>query len=308
MSVATEHFYSHSHTDHAGVVGFWKEIPARILTGLGVAALGLYLALAPAAESLWPLLLGTVLLVGAALLTGLRFLRSAHAEPTPFLQGARDWFLRQAPKDVSSCGCDHQTVAATLESAVYADEPQVVIDDLKARIGNAGRKRAESAYMIGRQHMRLGDFGEAREWLRKARRNGRHFSTFDELVEQNLSLCNAQLLAEGDALYAVDDYHGARERYARLSQGLEFSEGQGLAVFLRSACVYCQLRDYERARPAVLHALKSEQQTDDALALLDLLQQLSDPDRAGMEMREARERIENRLRGCVALIMGHLRR
>lgn len=308
MSVATEHFYSHSRTEHAGVVGVWAEIPARIPAGLGVAALGLYLALAPATESLWPLLFGAVLLVGAALLTGLRFLRTARSDQTPSLQGACARFLGRASKELSSCGYEHKTVAATLEPVIHAGEPQVVIDDLKARIGHAGKKRAESAYVIGRQYMRLGDYGEAREWLRKARRNGRRFSNLDELAEQHLGVCNAQLLAEGDALYAVDDYHGARERYARLSQGLGFGEGQGLAVFLRSACVYCELRDYERARLAVLHALKSDQETDDALALLDLLQQLSNPANAGMEMREAREGIEHRLAGRVALIMGHLRR
>lgn len=196
---------------------------------------------------------------------------------------------------VESNGYEHQAAAAALESRILAGEPQLVIEELRAGIGNAGKKCAEHAYVIGRQYMRLGHYGEAREWLRSAGQKSKSFTILDEMAKSHLGVCNARLLAEGDDFFAAGDYQSARERYARLSHGLGDREEKGLATFLRSACVYCMLREYEPARQALLQALKLDQGTDHALTLLDLLQSLPKPENAGTQPLDSRVQIEERL-------------
>ena len=91
------------------------------------------------------------------------------------------------------------------------------------------------------------------------------------------ALFSLALLGEGDEAFARGDFQGARERYARVSLGLESRELRRFALFLRSACVYCALEDYGDARQAVLQALQLDENRDDGLALLELLRQASGP-------------------------------
>lgn len=305
MSVATEHFYSQTQAGQVGVVRIEKGRSAWIRAGLGAVALGLYLVFAATAESMWPVLLGPFFLVGTASLMGLRPLWRADAKENSAPEAGRFGILGRVLKRGYFSGDEHQTAAMALESRIRAGEPQDVIDELTAGIENAGKKCAENAYVIGRQYMRLGQYATARGWLRTAGQKSTHFSILDELVETHLGVCNAQLLAEGDAFFASRDYQSARERYARLSHGIGDREGQGLAIFLRSACVYCMLRDYEPARQAVLQTLKSDQEIDDALDLHDLLHSLLQAESEGV--RDAMEQIEVRLVNQVADVMGNLR-
>lgn len=195
---------------------------------------------------------------------------------------------------------------ASLESEIAADEPASVIEALEAQIGKKGKDHARTAYVIGRQYMRLGQFDEAREWLRRAQRQSGKLSFLHQSIAAHVSTCSIQLIAEGDSCFADGDYHGARERYARISQGLARSEQGRLALFLRSACVYCKLCDYEEAAQAVLQALKSDEQTDRALALLHLLRKLSSQRDDATETIEARERLEDQLAGQVTGLMTSL--
>ncbi len=199
-----------------------------------------------------------------------------------------------------------RTEVASLESEIASGEPASVIAELEAQTGKRRKVQARTAYVIGRQYMRLGQFDSAREWLRGARRHCGKPSFLRESIESHLGACSMQLLAEGDSSFADGDYHKARERYARISQGLARSEEWRLALFLRSACVYCQLCDYEQAGQAILQALKSGEDTDRALALLDLLQKLSRSPDGGPNTIYAREQLEEQLAGQVADLMASL--
>lgn len=57
-----------------------------------------------------------------------------------------------------------------LESAIASDDPRGIVEVLTTAFERRGKFRAQSAFTIGRQHMRLGRYADAREWLEKARR------------------------------------------------------------------------------------------------------------------------------------------
>lgn len=305
MSVATEHFYSQAHPNDTISSPAGKGLSAWITVGLGVVALCSLLA--ATTESLWPLMLGPLFLAGAARLMGLRSPWYAESGDSISNRQRRFGGLAWISKKVESDGYERRAAAAALESGILAGEPRLVIEELTAGIGDSGKKFAEHAYVIGRQYMRLGHYGEAREWLRSAGKKSRSFSVLDELAETHLGVCNVRLLAEGDDFFSVGDYQSARERYARLSHGLGDREEEGLATFLRSACVYCMLREYEPARQALLQALKLDRGTDDALTLLDLLQLLQKPANGGMPPVDSRRRIEERLERRAKAVMDRLR-
>jgi len=305
MSVASEHFYSQAHPHDVISSRASKGLSAWISVGLG--AVALCLLLAATLESPWPILLGPFLLVGVARLMRLRSPWSAESGDSVTKQRSRFGGLMGISKKVGFNRYERQAAAAALESRILAGEPQRVIKELRSGIGNAGKKCAEHAYVIGRQYMRLGHFGEAREWLRSAGQKCKTFSVLDQMAESHLGVCNARLLAEGDAFFAAGDYQSARERYARLSHGLGDREGKGLATFLRSACVYCMLREYEPARQALLQALNLDQGTDDALTLLGLLQSLPKPKNVRARLLDPRVQIEERLARRSKDVMAGLR-
>lgn len=305
MSVATEHFYSQAQTNHVIGSRASKGLSAWIL--LGLVAVALCLLLAASTGSLWSLLFGPFFLAGAARLMGLRSPWPAESGDSVSRGQSHFGGLLRLSKKVESDGYEYQAAVEALESRILAGEPQLVVEELSAGIGNAGKKCAEHAYVIGRQYMRLGHYGEAREWLRSAGQKSKSFSILDELAETHLGVCNARLLAEGDDFFATGDYQRARERYARLSHGLGDREEKGLTTFLRSACVYCMLREYESARQSLLQALKLDQGTDDALTLLDLLQSLPKSGNVGTQPFGPGVQIEERLAGRAKDVMGRLR-
>lgn len=195
----------------------------------------------------------------------------------------------------------------SLEAEILAIEPARAIDELVSEAGSKGKKQSETAFLIGRHYMRLGRFEEARDWLQKAERQSSARSDLCEAVRSNLSACNVQLLAEGDACFAAGDFHGARERYARLTQGLSAMETGRLAVFLRSACVYSMLAHYEDANQALLHALQSAEETDQALGLLDILQRIINLKDDDAQPADEMSRTKSRLASHVAGVMDSLR-
>lgn len=305
MSVASEHFYSRAHPHDVIGIRATKGLSAWISVGFGAAALCLLLV--ATLESLWPILLGPFLLVGAARLMGLRYPWSVESGDSVTKQQSRFGGLLGISKKVEFNVYERQAAAAALESRILAGEPQRVIKELRSGIGNAGKKCAEHAYVIGRQYMRLGHYADARDWLRSAGQKCKTFSVLDQMAESHVRVCNARLLAEGDDFFAAGDFQSARERYARLSHGLGDCQGKGLATFLRSACVYCLLREYEPARQALLQALNLDQRTDDALTLLVLLQSLPKSKNVGAQPLELRVQIEERLARRSKDIMADLR-
>jgi len=195
---------------------------------------------------------------------------------------------------------------AVLESALGKGDPQALIGALKRYFGKAGKGHLQCACVIGRQYMKLGRYSDAREWLNKARRCDRKMLLYGNRIEELINTCNDSLLAEGDALFMAGNYHGAREHYALLSHDLADREKKRFALFLRSACVYCKLKDYRDADQAVLQALRFDQETDKSLALIQLLHKLQDGGAEGRRAEDSPERIRQSIDEYISGLMERL--
>ena len=76
--------------------------------------------------------------------------------------------------------------------------------------------------------------------------------------------------------FKAGDFHLANERFALAAHGLSTEVSNQFSYFLRAACVYCKLEEYENASQAILQALHHHQETDAALELNNLLSQVKD--------------------------------
>ncbi|MCU7815880.1 MAG: HEAT repeat domain-containing protein [Candidatus Thiodiazotropha sp. (ex Rostrolucina anterorostrata)] len=132
---------------------------------------------------------------------------------------------------------------------------------------------AQSAYIIGRHYMRLGNYVDAREWLTKAEFRNRKSNLYGNRIKYWIKKCNTRLLEEADTSFKSADYHQAKEHYAVLDHGLIEAEKKICAVYLRSSCIYCMLKDYRNADQSLLQALEHGHATDLALTLVPLLQE-----------------------------------
>lgn len=138
---------------------------------------------------------------------------------------------------------------------------------------------AQSAYIIGRHYMRLGNYLDARKWLSKAEFRNRKSNLYGDRIIYWIKKCNTRLLEEADTSFKSADYYQAKEHYAVLDHGIKEAEKKNCAVYLRSSCSYCMLKDYQNADQSLLQALEHGHATDLALTLVPLLQeaqQLSD--------------------------------
>ena len=74
--------------------------------------------------------------------------------------------------------------------------------------------------------------------------------------------------------FKAGDFHLANERFALAAHGLRPEVSNRFAYYLRAACVYCKLEEYGNASQAVLQALHHDQETDTALELNNLVNNL----------------------------------
>lgn len=153
------------------------------------------------------------------------------------------------------------------------DHPKL-IELLIENFEKRGTKYVQTAYVIGRAYMRQGHYADAKEWFRIAELRNRHTPFYGNRIRGLIVDCEQRLFAKGDDLFKSGRYHEAKERYSAASHGLSEEESTRHAVFLRLACMYCRLGDYEDADQAVLQALKYGQETDLSLELNKLLQQV----------------------------------
>ena len=107
--------------------------------------------------------------------------------------------------------------------------------------------------------------------------------------------CNRHLFAEGDLAFKVGDYHVANERFALASRGLSREANNRYAYFLRAACVYCRLEEYEHASQALLQALHNQQEMDTALEMNKLVNKLSNSLREDPQATEEQEGLSKEL-------------
>lgn len=149
-----------------------------------------------------------------------------------------------------------------------------IIDILTTNFEQGKVKYAQSAYIIGRHYMRLGCNVDARTWLMKAEFRNQKLNLYGNRIKYWIRVCNTRLLKEADDAFRAADYQRARELYAFLEGDLSDVDRQRCAVYLRSACVYCKLKDFQNADQSLLQALNHNHETDLALPLASVLQEI----------------------------------
>ncbi len=199
----------------------------------------------------------------------------------------------EALREMSGHYSKHAKLIADLEGAAEQRDFPRIIEIVTANFEQDDKKYVQSAYIIGRHYMRLERYADAQDWLAKAEFRNQKFNLYGNRIKRWLQVCNTRLLDEADDMFKAANYQVARERYAALSHGLSDADRRRWAVYLRSACVYCKLRDYRDADQALLHALDHQHATDLALTLAPLLQEiLGRGEKTGTALTEQAEQLE----------------
>ena len=176
-------------------------------------------------------------------------------------------------------------------SAVEANAHQKIIDLLITHFENGGTRHVQSAYVIGREYIRLGNPEEARVWLQKAKKRNMRAHVYVNQISQLISACTRNLIDAGDALFRGGRYHEALGRYALASHDLGLEQKRLYLAHLRLACTYCKLERYEDAYQETLLALQDQHKTDTLLPLNKLLQERLGKNGGSEETKMRRDRI-----------------
>lgn len=144
---------------------------------------------------------------------------------------------------------------------------QKVIDILIINFEKGEKKYVQSAYLTGREFLRMKRYADAREWLHKAHLRNRTPRIYADQIKKLTDKCNEHLFAEGDKRFKEGDYYSAREHYTLASTGINDEDKRRFSAYLRLACVYCKIGDYIDADQATLQALQHHHQTDMSLRL-----------------------------------------
>jgi tetratricopeptide (TPR) repeat protein len=200
----------------------------------------------------------------------------------------------------------YKKIIADLESEAERRDFLGIIEILSADFERGKTRYVQSAYIIGRHYMRLKRYADAREWLKIANFRNRKFNLYGDRIGYWIQVCNTRLLEEADDSFKAADYQQAREHYAVLAHGLSDADSRRCAVYLRSACVYCKLEDYRNADQALLQALEHHHETDRALTLLPLLQDILGLGDKKVEPKEKLEAITSAIDERASVIMDAL--
>ena len=169
-----------------------------------------------------------------------------------------------------------EKVIGRLLIAAEVNDHERTIELLKTHFEQEEKKFVQSAYIIGRELVRLQEYAEARDWLHIAEtRNNKPLVYMDQIKDLTDS-CNKHLFAEGDIAFKTGDFHLANERFALAAHGLSTEANNNYFHYLRTACVYCKLEDYENASQALLQALQHQEQPDTVLELNTLVNKVLD--------------------------------
>ena len=193
-----------------------------------------------------------------------------------------------------------------LIAATQAQDHQMVIDILTSEFEGKSKKYVQTPYVIGREFMRLGNHGDAREWLHVAEYRNRKTPTYGYQIKALIDVCNEHLFAEGDRLFKARLYHEAKAQYAVASHSLGDEDKKRFASYLREACVYSKLNDYIDAYQALLQALQHHHETDMTLTLNKLIQKVLDKSKDPTELAQELEQLETEIDECVSDIMKRL--
>lgn len=168
----------------------------------------------------------------------------------------------------------YKKIITDIELCAEQADYQGIIKILTANFEKGTTRYAQSAYLIARLYMRLRRYVAAREWLMTAEIRNRRFNLYGNQIQRWIGLSNTRMLEEADDAFRNQSYQDAKKRYAALDQGLDDADRQRFAIYLRTACVFVELRDYRNADQALLQALSKNHGTDLALTLVPLLQEV----------------------------------
>ncbi len=200
----------------------------------------------------------------------------------------------------------HRTIIADLELEAEQKNYSGIIGILIANFEQGEVRYVQSAYTIGRHYMRLELYADAWSWLVKAESRNRKFYLYGDRIRDWIQVCTTRLLKEADDAFKAADYQQAREHYAALAHCLSDADSRRCAVYLRSACVYCKLKDYRDADQALLQALAHNHEPDLALTLVPLLQGMVIQDDKNVEPNDKLEESKDAIDECAGSIMGVL--
>ena len=212
----------------------------------------------------------------------------------------------EALHDMGAHFSKHRKIIADLELGVEQRNFARIIEILTANFENGKTKYVQNAYVIGRNYMRLERYSDARDWFRRAESRNRKFNLYGNRIRYWIEVCNTRLLEEADGSFKEADYQQARAHYAALALGLSDADGQRCAVYLRSACVYCKLRDYLDADQALLQALEHNHELDLALTLVPMLQEILSLSDQKVEPNDQLEELKNAIDERASSIMSAL--
>ncbi|MCB1758244.1 MAG: hypothetical protein KDI68_00490 [Gammaproteobacteria bacterium] len=193
-----------------------------------------------------------------------------------------------------------------LEAAEKLDH-QRTIDLLTRYFERDSKKYVQSAYVIGRKYLRIEEYSEARRWLQQASNRNRKVMVYIDQISQLIERCNRNLFNEGDALFKVEEYYDALERYALASHEMRLNEKHRYAAHLRLACAYCKLERYEDAFQETLHALQDEKRSEDSIELNKLLQEIRGEIGETEEASAQRQQLAARIDALITTIFSHLK-
>jgi tetratricopeptide (TPR) repeat protein len=186
-------------------------------------------------------------------------------------------------------------VIRELLAATEDKDHERVVELLKTHFEHEEKEYVQSAYVIGRELVRLKKYADAREWLRIAEVRNRKFPMYLDQIRALTAKCNRHLCAEGDMAFKAGDFHLANERFALAAHGLSLEVSNQFAYYLRAACVYCKLEEFENASQAILQALHHDQETDTALELNKLVNKLLNLVRDNAQAKEEHQNLSNEL-------------
>jgi tetratricopeptide (TPR) repeat protein len=177
---------------------------------------------------------------------------------------------------------------------------------LKTHFEHEGKKYVQSAYIIGRELVKAKEYAEAREWLRTAATRNKRTPMYRDHIRDLTNRCNQHLFAEGDIAFKAGDFHQANEHFALAAHGLSTQVSNRFAYYLRAACVYIKLEEYEKASEALLQALHHQQETDKALELEKLVGKVLHPVGDSPQAKEKQQDVSRELDRVVKRIMDSL--
>lgn len=190
--------------------------------------------------------------------------------------------------------------------AVAENDHQRLIDLLIENFEQQKKRYAQSAFLIGREYMRIEEYSDARIWLQYAKTRNKKALIHISQISQLITACNQHLFNEGDQLFKAGEYRDALERYALASHNLALEEKRRHWAHIRLASIYCKLKHYEDAYQETLLALQDQHKTDTSLNLNKMLHELRSETGDTEEAQARRDRLDSEIDNLVEHAMAEL--